>query len=108
MRGGGHNVGGLAVADGAVMIDLAEMKGVDVDPETGVRRRAKGGVTWGELNDAAAEHGLAVTGGAISTTGIAGFTLGRRPRLAHGEVRARGRQPALRSSSSPPTARSST
>ncbi len=75
VRGGGHNVGGLAVADGAVMIDLAEMKTATVDPEARLVA-AQGGMTWGELNDAAAKHGLVVTGGAISTTGIAGFTLG--------------------------------
>ncbi len=75
IRGGGHNVAGRAVTDGGVMVDLAEMKNVEIDP--GARTaRAQGGVTWGELNDAAAEHGLAVTGGAISTTGIAGYTLG--------------------------------
>ena len=75
IRGGGHNVGGLAVADGAVMIDLAEMKQASVDPDARLVA-AQGGLTWAELNDAAAEHGLAVTGGAISTTGIAGLTLG--------------------------------
>jgi FAD/FMN-containing dehydrogenase len=75
VRGGGHNVAGRAVADGAVMIDLAEMKGTAVD--AGARTvRAEGGLTWSELNAATAEHGLAVTGGAISTTGIAGLTLG--------------------------------
>ena len=75
VRGGGHNVAGRAVTDGGVMIDLAEMKRIEVDPIS-VTATAGGGVTWGELNDAAAEHGLAVTGGAISTTGIAGYTLG--------------------------------
>ena len=75
VRGGGHNVAGRAVVDGAVMIDLAEMKGIEVDPDARTVR-AEGGVTWAELNGAAAEHGLAVTGGAISTTGIAGLTLG--------------------------------
>jgi FAD/FMN-containing dehydrogenase len=75
IRGGGHNVAGLAVADGAVMIDLAEMKGIKVDPDAR-RVSAEGGVTWAELNAANGEHGLAVTGGAISTTGIAGLTLG--------------------------------
>ncbi len=75
IRGGGHNVAGRAVSDGGVMIDLAEMKGITIDPD---RRTAtaEGGVLWGELNDAAAEHGLAVTGGAVSGTGIAGYTLG--------------------------------
>jgi FAD/FMN-containing dehydrogenase len=75
VRGGGHNVAGLAIADDAVMIDLAEMKGVQVDPDARTAR-AEGGVTWAELNAATGQHGLAVTGGAISTTGIAGLTLG--------------------------------
>ncbi len=75
VRGGGHNVAGRAVTDGGVMIDLAAMKRIDVDPEARTVR-AQGGVTWGELNDATHEHGLAVTGGAISSTGIGGYTLG--------------------------------
>jgi FAD/FMN-containing dehydrogenase len=75
VRGGGHNVAGRAVADGGVMIDLAEMRAIALDPE---RRTlaAGGGATWNELNAAAGEHGLAVTGGVISSTGIAGLTLG--------------------------------
>jgi FAD/FMN-containing dehydrogenase len=75
VRGGGHNVAGRAVSDGGVMIDLAEMKGIAIDPERATAT-AEGGVIWAELNDAAAEHGLAVTGGAVSGTGIAGYTLG--------------------------------
>ena len=75
VRGGGHNVAGRAVADGGVMIDLSEMKAIEIDPERATAT-AGGGVRWGELNDAAAVHGLAVTGGAVSTTGIAGYTLG--------------------------------
>ncbi len=75
IRGGGHNVAGRAVTDGGVMIDLAEMKGIAIDPDQATAT-AEGGVIWGELNDAAAEHGLAVTGGVVSTTGIAGYTLG--------------------------------
>ena len=75
VRGGGHNVAGRAVTDGGVMIDLAEMKNITVDPEQGTAT-AQGGVTWNELNEAAAGYGLAVTGGAVSTTGIAGYTLG--------------------------------
>ena len=75
IRGGGHNVAGRAVTEGGVMIDLAEMKGVTVDPDRATAK-AEGGVTWGELNGAAGKHGLAVTGGLISTTGIAGYTLG--------------------------------
>jgi FAD/FMN-containing dehydrogenase len=75
VRGGGHNVAGRAVTEGGMMIDLAEMKGIQVDP-TARTIRAQGGVTWREFNREAAVHGLAVTGGAISTTGIAGLTLG--------------------------------
>jgi FAD/FMN-containing dehydrogenase len=75
IRGGGHNVAGRAVTEGGVVIDLAEMKGIAIDPGQATAT-AEGGVIWGELNDAAAEHGLAVTGGAVSGTGIAGYTLG--------------------------------
>jgi FAD/FMN-containing dehydrogenase len=75
IRGGGHNVAGRAVTDGGLMIDLAEMKGIAIDPDNATAT-AEGGVIWGELNAAAAEHGLGVTGGLISTTGIAGYTLG--------------------------------
>jgi FAD/FMN-containing dehydrogenase len=75
VRGGGHNVAGRAVCDGGLMLDLALMKGIHVDP---VRRtaRAQGGVTWREFNRETQAHGLATTGGVISTTGIAGLTLG--------------------------------
>jgi FAD/FMN-containing dehydrogenase len=75
VRGGGHNVAGRAVAEGGLMISLADMKGVTVDPEKKTAT-AEGGVTWGELNAAAGAYGLAVTGGVVSTTGIAGYTLG--------------------------------
>ena len=75
VRGGGHNVAGKAVCDGGLMLDLSRMKGIHVDPE---RRtvRAQGGVTWREFNRATQLDGLASTGGVISTTGIAGLTLG--------------------------------
>jgi FAD/FMN-containing dehydrogenase len=75
VRGGGHNVAGRAVSDGGVMIDLSEMRAIAVDPDRKTLT-AGGGATWAELNDAAAAHGLAVTGGAISSTGIGGLTLG--------------------------------
>jgi FAD/FMN-containing dehydrogenase len=75
VRGGGHNVAGKAVTDGGVMIDLAPMKGIHVDPQTRTVR-AQPGVTWREFNRSAAIHGLATTGGVVSTTGIAGLTLG--------------------------------
>src|SRR5215217_6040898 len=75
VRGGGHNVAGRAVTNGGVMISLADMRHVAVDPERATVT-AQGGATWAELNAAAGAHGLAVTGGAVSTTGIAGLTLG--------------------------------
>jgi FAD/FMN-containing dehydrogenase len=75
VRGGGHNVGGRAVCDDGLMIDLSSMKGIYVDP--GARTvRAQGGVTWGEFDRETQLHGLAATGGAVSTTGVAGLTLG--------------------------------
>ena len=75
VRGGGHNVAGNAVTDGGLMIDLFPMKGMEVDV---ARRtaRAQPGVTWDEFNVATQAHGLATTGGIVSTTGIAGLTLG--------------------------------
>jgi FAD/FMN-containing dehydrogenase len=75
IKGGGHSVAGLSLADGAVLIDLSGMKGIHVDPERRIAR-AQAGVTWGGLNRETQLHGLAVTGGIISTTGIAGLTLG--------------------------------
>jgi FAD/FMN-containing dehydrogenase len=75
VRGGGHGVAGHAVCDGGLMIDLSRMKGMRVDP---VRRtaRAEPGLTWGEFDHETQAFGLATTGGQISTTGIAGLTLG--------------------------------
>jgi FAD/FMN-containing dehydrogenase len=75
VRGGGHNVPGNAVCDGGLMIDLAFMKGIRVDP---TRRtiRAEGGVTCREFDHETQAFGLATTGGAVSDTGIAGLTLG--------------------------------
>jgi FAD/FMN-containing dehydrogenase len=75
VRGGGHNVAGKAVTEGGLMVDLSLMKDTDVDAEARTIT-AGGGVTWGELNQAADIHGLATTGGVVSTTGIAGLTLG--------------------------------
>ena len=95
VRGGGHNVAGRAVADDAVMIDLAEMTGIEVDPDARTVR-AEGGVDWAGLNGATAEHGLAVTGGAISATGIAGLTLGGGLGWVMGDARPRSGQPAGR------------
>jgi hypothetical protein len=75
VHGGGHNVVGYAVCDGGVMIDLRPMKGIQVDPDR-LLAHAEAGLTWGEFDAATQAHGLAVTGGRMSTTGIAGFTLG--------------------------------
>ena len=75
IRGGGHNVAGNAICDGGLVIDLSLMKEIVVDAPR-QRVRAGGGVVWGELDKAAQRHGLATTGGLMSTTGIAGFTLG--------------------------------
>ena len=75
VRGGGHNVAGRGTIEGGVMIDLAPMKGMHVDPVARTAR-AQGGVLWKELNRETQLHGLAVTGGVVGTTGIAGLTLG--------------------------------
>jgi FAD/FMN-containing dehydrogenase len=75
VRGGGHSVPGFGTADDAVVADLSGMAAVDVDP-TGRTARVGGGATWGAFNQATAPHGLATTGGIISTTGVGGLTLG--------------------------------
>jgi FAD/FMN-containing dehydrogenase len=75
IRGGSHNVTGNAVCDGGVVIDLSSMKGIRVDRE-GRTVRAEGGCTWGDVDHATHAFGLAAPGGVISTTGIAGLTLG--------------------------------
>jgi FAD/FMN-containing dehydrogenase len=75
VRGGGHSVPGFGTTDGGVVADLSPMREVDVDPSSQTAR-AQGGVTWGIFNDATYAHGMATTGGIISTTGIAGLTLG--------------------------------
>jgi FAD/FMN-containing dehydrogenase len=74
IRGGAHNVAGHAVGEGALMIDLSAMRDVRVDPE---RRRAwvAGGATWGDVDRATQEFGLATPGGLISDTGVGGLTL---------------------------------
>jgi len=75
VRGGGHNVAGYAVIDDGLMIDLALMKGIHVDPRARVAR-AQGGVLWSEFNRETQIYGLATTGGVIGSTGISGLTLG--------------------------------
>jgi hypothetical protein len=75
IRGGGHNVGGRAVCDGGMVIDLSGMKGIHVDPQAR-RVRAQPGVLLGELDRETHVYGMAVPLGAVSKTGIAGLTLG--------------------------------
>jgi FAD/FMN-containing dehydrogenase len=75
VRGGGHNVAGNAVCDGGLVIDLSLMRRVDVD--AGNRRaRAQGGATWADFDGATQAHALAAPGGIVSSTGVAGLTLG--------------------------------
>ena len=75
VRAGGHSVAGMSTNDGGLVVDVRPMKEITVDV---VRAAARvgAGVLWGEFDRAAQEHGLAVTGGRVSTTGVAGFTLG--------------------------------
>ena len=75
VRGGGHNVAGKALCDQGMVIDLSAMKGIRVDPSARTAK-AEPGLTWGEFDRATQAHGLATTGGFVSTTGIAGLTLG--------------------------------
>jgi FAD/FMN-containing dehydrogenase len=75
VRGGGHNAAGLAVCDGGLVIDLSQLNEVQVDPIQ-LTARAQAGATWSDLDRATQAHGLATTGGGVSTTGIAGLTLG--------------------------------
>ena len=75
VRGGGHNVSGNATVQGGMMIDLSPMKAVLVDAKARTAW-AQGGVTWGEFNRETQLHGLATTGGVVSSTGVAGLTLG--------------------------------
>ena len=75
VRGGGHNVAGLAVQDGALLLDLGGMRAVSVNREMRIAT-VEGGALWRDVDAAAATAGLATTGGMISTTGVGGFTLG--------------------------------
>ena len=75
VRGGGHNVSGKAVRDGALTIDLARMRGIRVDAGAGTAR-VQGGATWAEFDRETLAFGLATTGGTVATTGVGGLTLG--------------------------------
>jgi hypothetical protein len=75
VRGGGHNGAGLGTCDDGVVIDLSLLKDIHVDPQARTVR-VGGGCTWGEVDRATNEHGLATPSGIISTTGVGGLTLG--------------------------------
>jgi FAD/FMN-containing dehydrogenase len=75
VRSGGHGVGGHALCDDGLVIDLSPMKGIRVDPAARTAR-AEAGVLWGELDRETQLHGLATVGGIVTHTGIAGLTLG--------------------------------
>jgi FAD/FMN-containing dehydrogenase len=75
IRGGAHNGAGLGSVDDGVVIDLSLMRDVEVDPDARTVR-VGGGCTWGEVDAATNEHGLATPSGIISTTGVGGLTLG--------------------------------
>jgi FAD/FMN-containing dehydrogenase len=75
VRGGGHGMPGYAVCDGGLMLDLSVLNGIHVDPEQRTVR-AGAGVTWGAFDHETQAFGLATTGGVVSSTGIAGLTLG--------------------------------
>src|SRR5205807_3811445 len=75
IRGGAHNGAGLGTVDDGVVIDLSPLKDIAVDPQARTVR-VGGGCTWGEVDAATGEHGLATPSGIISTTGVGGLTLG--------------------------------
>jgi FAD/FMN-containing dehydrogenase len=75
VRSGGHSFPGLSVCDDGIVVDLASLKGIRVDPQAR-RARVQAGVLWGELDHEAQAFGLATTGGIVTHTGVAGLTLG--------------------------------
>jgi FAD/FMN-containing dehydrogenase len=75
VRGGGHSVTGRSLSEDGLVLDMGGMTDVEVDPGRGVARVA-GGATWAEVDRATQVHGLATTGGRVSTTGVVGLTVG--------------------------------
>ncbi|MDX1493445.1 MAG: FAD-binding oxidoreductase [Longimicrobiales bacterium] len=75
VKGGGHSYAGNTVADEGLLVDLAPLSSVEVDPEARIVT-VGAGARWGAVDAATQEHGLATPGGTVSTVGVAGFTLG--------------------------------
>ncbi len=75
VRGGGHNVAGNSSCDGGLVVDLSRMRQVTVDPDSR-RAHVAGGAVWADVDGPCSEHGLHTTGGVVSSTGVAGLTLG--------------------------------
>ncbi len=75
VRSGGHSVAGMSMVQDGLVIDVRPMKAITIDPDARIAR-VGGGCTWGEFDRAAQAHGLATTGGRVSTTGVSGLTLG--------------------------------
>jgi FAD/FMN-containing dehydrogenase len=75
VRGGGHNPAGHCVLDDGLVLDLSQLRRVDVDPDAAVAR-VQGGATWFDFDSATQSHGLVAPGGVVGSTGVCGLTLG--------------------------------